>query len=134
MRQMWDVRFTLEHRPGSLAEVAERLGAEGVNIEGVAGNLVSGHGQVNVLVEDHEATLRVLRDLKVTAVEAHEVLVIRVDNTPGVLGRYTTLLASEGVNLEWIYTTVTGELAVGVDKVDVARRAWETLTPAGAAR
>lgn len=116
-----DFTVILEHRPGTLAELGEALGAAGINIEGISATICEGQGVVHVLVEDAEATRRVLQEKGFTIREERDVVVISVPDRPGELGRVCRRLADAGVNLDLVYVATNTRLVFGTPDLEKAR-------------
>ncbi len=118
-----DLTVILEDRPGTLADVGEALGKAGVNIEGMCGFPSEGKGIGHLLVEDAEGALRALESLGVQVAGEREVLVIPVEDRPGVMGEIARKLAASGVNIELAYLGTNNRLVLGVDDLAAARSA-----------
>ena len=109
-----------EDRPGTLAEACEALGRAGVNIEGCC----EIEGYFHVLVEDVNAARRALEDCGCDVGRETDVLVVDVEDRPGAAGELLRRIADAGVNIEFIYLTVTGpRLVIGAEDVEKARAA-----------
>ena len=118
-----DLSITMADRPGTLADAAEAIGGAGINIRGGCGVTAAGQGVLHVLVDDAEIARGALEGAGMTAVEERDVLVTRVTDQPGELGRFARRLAEAGVNLQLLYLTTGGELVVGADDLEAARKA-----------
>jgi hypothetical protein len=94
----------LENKPGALANVAEALGAKGVNITGISGATCSDGGRAAITTADDVTTRTVLQGLK-TKFKEYEVTESSLANTPGSLGKAARRLADAGVNIEAIFPT-----------------------------
>jgi hypothetical protein len=118
-----DLTVILDDRPGSLAKMGEALGKAGLNIEGVCGVTIEGKGVVHVLVEDAAKARRALTANQIQVASESEVLVLEVEDRPGVLGNIARRLANSGVNIQLAYLATSTRLVVGVDDVEKARAA-----------
>lgn len=118
-----DLTVMLEDRPGTLASLGEALGKAGVNIEGLCGVPSEGKGAVHVLVEDGAAARRALEAAKFHVHEERDVLVLKMEDRPGELGRVCRKIADAGVNINLTYLATNTRLVLGVDKIDKARAA-----------
>lgn len=118
-----DITVVLEDRPGTLAELGEALGRSGINIMGGCGVSSSGVGVVHILVEDPAATRRALQDAGIKVHGEREVLVEKIADQPGELGKLTRRLADADVNLDLLYLDTEGQVVLGVDDLDKAREA-----------
>jgi hypothetical protein len=118
-----DLKLILEDKPGALAKVGEAFGKAGINIEGLCGYRSEGKGVVHVLVEDVEKARRALAANKIEVAEELDVIVMEVEDRPGVLGNVSRRLASAGVNLHLAYLATSTRLVIGADDLDQARNA-----------
>lgn len=124
----------LENKPGSLADVAEALGAKGVNITGVSGASCGDSGRAAIMTADDATARQALQEIKCsfTEVEATEV---SIAHEPGTLGRTARRLADAGVNIEAIMPTGMSGGTVSVAFVtDNPAKAREVLAMAAAGR
>lgn len=122
-----DLTVILADRPGTLAEMGETLGKAGVNIDGVCGFPCAGEGVIHILVQDGAAARRALESAGMQVRDERQVLLARVEDRPGELGRMTRRIAAEGVNINLLYTTVDGHVVVGARELEKARAAIADL-------
>lgn len=115
----WNLTTQLEHRPGSLAELGERFGAAGVNIDGIYGD----PDRIHILVDDADAARRVLSDAGLDVRDEKEVLVVGCPDEPGALGKRARTLADAGINIELAYLAAGTRLVLAVDDLAAARSA-----------
>jgi hypothetical protein len=125
-----DLTIHLGDHPGSLAKVGEALGKAGVNIDGICGVTVQGKGVIHILVADAAKARRALEANHVDVAKETDVLVVEVEDRPGVLGNVARRLANAGVNLHIAYLATASKLVVGADDLDKARAAVEAKKPA----
>lgn len=118
-----DLTLRLADEPGSLAQAAEALGEAGVNIDGVCGITTNGEGEIHLLVEDAEAAANALAEADVLVESQHTVLVVDVEDKPGVLGSVARKLADADVNIELTYLATDTRLVLGVDNPGAASTA-----------
>jgi len=118
-----DLTVILEHRPGTLADMGEVLGKAGINIEGCCGFPSERKGVLHILVEDVAAARRELQQAGLEVRGEREVLVLEVEDRPGVLGDVTRRIAKAGVNIDLIYLAANTRLVIGADDLDKARAA-----------
>lgn len=121
-----DLTVILEDRPGSLAKMGEALGKAGLNIEGICGVTVQGKGLIHVLVEDAVKARRALSVANIEVTGESDVLVLEVEDRPGVLGNVARRLANERINVHLAYLATSTRLVLGVDD---PQKAKETLKP-----
>ena len=114
----------LENRPGSWADVAEKIAAKGVNIL-ACGTTGDGHGFVGLVGSDDTSTRATLKDIQCKYREV-EILPVTLEHVPGTAAKLARTLAEAGINIEFFMPT--GEsggkiiAALGVDRVEDARR------------
>lgn len=118
-----DLTVILENRPGTLADIGEALGKAGINIDGCCGFPSEGKGVIHILVEDVGAARRELQQAGLEVRGEREVLVLEVENRPGVFGEVTRRIARAGVNIDLIYLAANTRLVIGADDLDRARAA-----------
>jgi len=121
-----DLTVILENHPGELARVGEILGKAGVNIEGMCGMNVAGQGMLHILVEDGVKVRRALGDNHIQVLEEHDVIVIPVEDRPGILGNIARRLANAGINIHLAYLATSTRLVIGVDNLEKAREVIQT--------
>ncbi|MEW6567615.1 MAG: ACT domain-containing protein [Chloroflexota bacterium] len=117
-----DLRLLLEDRPGQLAKVGEALGKAGVNIDGLCGVTWEGKGVIHVLVEDAVKARRALEANGLPVDREDDVIVMEVEDRPGVLGNIARRLANAGINLHLAYLATSTRLVIGADDLEKARQ------------
>ena len=118
-----NLTVTLEDRPGTLAEVGEALGKAGVNIHGMCGFPCEGKGVIHILIDNTGGWRHVLEGIGLKDSEEREVLVIEIEDRPGVLGDIARKIANAGANIELAYLATRTRLVIGVDDLEKARAA-----------
>ncbi len=116
-----DLTIILEDRPGTIADMAEALGKAGVNIEGGCGFPSEGKGVIHILVEDVVAAKGALQQAGLEVRDERQVLVLAIENRPGVLSDVTRRIDKAGVNIDLMYLAANTRLVIGVDDIDKAR-------------
>jgi hypothetical protein len=115
---MTEFTVHLPNRPGSLADLAERLADVGINIEALAAIGIDARGTVKLIVDDEASTRRLLQHHDLTF-EERRVITTMLPNKPGSVAAMTRQLADAGMNIEAMYllrTTAEGlEFAVALD-------------------
>lgn len=113
----------LEDRPGTLAQVAEALGREGINVDGGCGFPSEGRGVIHLLVEDAQGAKAAIEGTGAEVSGVRDVLVLDVENRPGSLGELARTLADAGVNINLLYVAANTRLVIGADDLEKARAA-----------
>jgi hypothetical protein len=109
-----DLKVKLENRPGTLAALGEVLGKAGVNIEGMCGPC-EGDKVVHVLVDDVKTAKAALKEAGIEVLGKSDVLVLDVNDEPGVLGGICRRLSDAGVNINFFYVATGTRIVLGVD-------------------
>jgi len=110
--------FTIGNCPGSLVEIAEALGKEHVNIEGIAGATVLEEGVICLVTDDPGKARKVLRDAGVDY-EENEALVLDLTNRPGELATVLGRMSREKINVLSCYASVEkNQIILTVDQVE----------------
>jgi hypothetical protein len=97
-----ELTLRLQNSPGALARVCDLLASERVNISAL---MLEPTGITRLVVDNPTRAVGVLRD-RHYEVEEREVLFVQLSNAPGAFSAVARLLASSGVNLEYVYATV----------------------------
>ena len=121
---MKEFSFIIGNCPGSLVEIAEILGNEHVNIEGIAGATVLEEGVICLVTDDPGKARKVLRGAGVDF-EENEALVLDLANHPGQLATLLGRLSREKINVLSCYPSV--EKSRIIFTVDQAERTKEIL-------
>jgi hypothetical protein len=110
----------LENRPGTFAEVAEKIATKGVNVLGF-GLSTDGHGYVGLVGSDDMSTREALDEIRCKYREV-QLLAVQLEHRPGTAAKVARKLGDAGINIEFFAPTGQGTLILGVDRVEEARR------------
>ena len=91
-----------ENKAGVLADVCHMLGHAGVNLEAISAQGEGNNGVIRLITSDPTTAEKLLKRGGYN-VMAHDVIVIKINDSPGELGKVTKALSKEGINLEAIY-------------------------------
>ncbi|MFH1221564.1 MAG: ACT domain-containing protein [Candidatus Micrarchaeota archaeon] len=101
---MKEVTIVAKNEVGALAQVAEALGTVGVNIEAISAYGKDGEAIFRVITTDALTASKVVSKVSaVKKVSEADVIVLKMMNRPGELGKITRKLANRGINLESLY-------------------------------
>lgn len=118
-----DLTITIHDRPGAAAEVADVLGRAEVNIEGVCCVPTNGYSELHLTVSDAAKARAALHQAGVKVTGEREVLVVDVEDRPGILAEVARSVADAGVNLTTLYLATNTRLVLGAEDLDGLRRA-----------
>lgn len=116
-----DLVIIPEDHPGVLADLGEKLGAAGINIEAISAFTGQGKGIVHVLVDKADEAIEVLAAAGIEVKAARRVVVIPLPDEPGHLGTTARTLADADINIEQAYIAAGSKLVVVCDEVDRAK-------------
>lgn len=124
----------IEDRPGALADLAETLARNGINIMAIHATPCPGEGMVQMITNNNDATVNALRDAGVKYT-VREVLLINLLDQPGSLARLTRALGAAGININAVYISMRGQIVLAADDLARAQRiALEIASDHGAPR
>ena len=123
----YDFTIVVPHTKGSLATLAEELGREKINIEGLCAVEQNGSIIFHLLTTDRAGTSRSISKVGYKATHETEVIVERIENHPGMLGQVTRSLAYAGINLTTVYLATDTRLVLGCDNLPALETAWKEL-------
>ena len=122
---MKEITIFAKDRVGLLADITEMMGKSGVNIEFLSGEAIAGIAVLHMTFSDELAAASLLERAGFTIISS-DILVLRIPNKPGEIGRISRMLSDEGINIQNIYfmgeTAKHGFFAVKVDRQDDARK------------
>jgi len=118
---MKDIEVILRDSPGTLADLCELLSKGGVNIEGISVTTYKGECPIHILVDDAGQAREILEKNWMEIISEREVLISEITDEVGALGKISRRLADNDINIEVIYLTITGDLALVVDDLDKAQ-------------
>jgi hypothetical protein len=109
----YDLVIEIENNPGALARVAAAISDAGVNIA-AATCMGSGEAaEVHILVPHPGAAKHALAISQLAVNREREVVVVDVQDRPGVLADLTRKIARAGVNLDLVYVATRNRVVFG---------------------
>jgi len=118
-----DLVIDIENSPGALAEIAAAISDAGVNIAAATCMGAGDRAEVHILVKHAEAARHALGISHVGVSREREVVVVDVEDRPGVLADLTRKIAKAGVNLDLVYVATRNRVVFGSDDLDALRAA-----------
>jgi hypothetical protein len=109
----------LENRSGRLAEVADLLGKEGINIRGFSTTEAAEYGIVRLIVADPERARQLLHDAGFTT-HFTEVICVKVPDEPGGLAKVLDEVAGAGASIDYLYSISFQNICFAVRDIDRA--------------
>jgi hypothetical protein len=123
----YDFAIVVPHNRGGLANLAEEMGRENINIEGLCALEHDGGVVVHLLTTDKDATTRAISKVGYKVTGQTEVIVERVEDRPGMLGKVTRRIADAGINLTTVYLATDTRLVLGSENASALEAAWKNV-------
>jgi hypothetical protein len=108
-----DLVIEIENTPGALARVAAAISDAGVNIAAATCVGPGDRAELHILVPHAEAAKHALAISHVAVTREREVVVVDVEDRPGVLADLTRTIAHAGVNLDLVYVATQNRVVFG---------------------
>jgi hypothetical protein len=118
-----DLTIDLANSPGALAEVAAAISDAGVNIAAATCIGTGDRAELHILVKHAEAARHSLAISHVAVTREREVIVVDVQDRPGVLAELTRKIAKAGVDLDLLYVATRDRVVFGAPDLDGLRAA-----------
>jgi hypothetical protein len=108
-----DLVIDVENTPGALAEVAAAISDAGVNIAAATCVGPGDRAELHILVPHAEAARHMLAISHVAVTREREVVVVDVEDRPGVLADLARRVARAGVNIDLVYVATRNRVVFG---------------------
>jgi hypothetical protein len=118
-----DLVIDIENSPGALAEVATSISDAGVNIAAATCVGPGERAELHILVPHAEPVKHALGISHVAVTREREVVVVDVEDRPGVLADLTRKIAQAGVNLDLVYVATQNRIVFAAPDLDALRSA-----------
>jgi hypothetical protein len=122
----YDLVIDIENTPGALAEVAAAISDAGVNIAAATCIGSGERAELHILVPHPEAAKHSLAiSHQVSVTREREVVVVDMEDRPGVLADLTRKIARAGVDLDLVYVATRNRVVFGAADLVGLRGALE---------
>jgi hypothetical protein len=121
-----DLVIDIENTPGALADVAAAISDAGVNIAAATCIGAGQRAELHILVPHAEAARHSLAISHVAVTREREVVVIDVEDRPGVLADLTRRIAKAGVDLDLVYVATRNRVVFGADDLEALKTALDS--------
>lgn len=108
-----DLAIDIENTPGALAQVAAAISDAGVNIAAATCIGTGERAELHILVPHAEAARHALAISHVAVSREREVVVVDVQDRPGVLADLTRKIAAAGIDLDLVYVATQNRVVFG---------------------
>jgi hypothetical protein len=120
-----DLVIDVENTPGALAQVATAISDAGVNISAATFVGPGDRAEIHILVPHAEAVKHALAISHVAVTGERQVVVVDVEDRPGVLADLTRKIAKAGVNLDLVYVATRNRIVFGAEDLAALRAALD---------
>jgi hypothetical protein len=120
-----DLVIDIENTPGALAQVAAAISDAGVNIAAATCVGAGERAELHILVPHGEAVKHLLAISHVAVTRERDVVVVDVEDRPGVLADLTRKVARAGVNLDLVYVATQNRVVFGAADLAALRAALD---------
>jgi hypothetical protein len=121
----FDLVIEIENTAGALAQVAAAISDAGVNIAAATCIGTAEKAELHILVKHAEAVRHSLAISHLAVTREREVVVIDVEDRPGVLADLTRRIARAGVNIDLVYVATQNRVVFGAADIDALKAALD---------
>jgi hypothetical protein len=118
-----DLAIDIDNTPGALADVAAAISDAGVNISAATCVGAGDRAELHILVPHAEAAKHSLAISHLAISREREVVVVDVEDRPGVLADLTRRIAKAGVDLDLVYIATRDRVVFGSQDLEALRSA-----------
>ena len=119
----FDLVIDIDNTPGALAQVAAAISDAGVNIAAATCIGTGERAELHVLVPHAEAARHSLAISHLAISREREVVVVNVEDRPGVLADLTRKIARAGIDLDLVYVATQNRVVFGAPDLAALRAA-----------
>jgi hypothetical protein len=116
-----DLVIDVDNTPGALAAVAAAISDAGVNIAAATCIGPGDRAELHILVPHAGAARHALAISHLAVSREREVVVVGVDDRPGVLADLTRKIARAGVDLDLVYVATGNRIVFGAGDLDALK-------------
>lgn len=119
----FDLVIDIENTPGALAEVTGAISDAGVNLAAATCLRPGERAELHILVPHAEAAKHLLAISHLAVTREREVVVVEVDDHPGVLADLARKIGQAGVNIDLVYVATRNRVVFGSEDIASLRAA-----------
>jgi hypothetical protein len=121
-----DLVIDIDNKPGALAEVAAAISDAGVNIAAATCVGPGKTAELHILVPHAGAVRHLLAISHLAVSREREVVVVDVEDRPGVLADLTRRIARAGVDLDLVYVATRNRVVFGSPDLEGLKAALDS--------
>jgi hypothetical protein len=115
----------IENEPGALARVATAISDAGVNLAAATCIGTADRVELHILVPHAQAAKHALALSQLAVSREREVVVVEVEDRPGILADLTRRVARAGIDLDLVYVATRNRLVFGASDLAGLKAALE---------
>jgi hypothetical protein len=123
-----DLAIDIENTPGALARVAAAISDAGVNIAAATCIGPAERAELHILVPHAGAAKHSLAISHLAVTREREVVVVEVEDHPGVLADLTRKIARAGVDLDLVYVATRNRVVFGAGDLAALKAALDAAS------
>jgi len=104
-----EIVVTIMNKIGVLADMSKILADHGINIEGIAGYSEKNNATIMLVTEDNLRAMDALKKAAYKGAKENTVIILELENKAGALKNITSKLASENIDIKYIYGTTCSQ-------------------------
>jgi hypothetical protein len=124
----FDLIIDIENTPGALAQVAAAISDAGVNIAAATCIGSGERAELHILVPHAGAAKHALAISHLAISREREVVVVDVEDRPGVLADLARKIAQAGVNVDLLYVATRNRVVFGAADLAALRAALDVAS------
>jgi hypothetical protein len=121
----FDLVIEIPNEPGALAQVAAAVSDAGVNLAAATCLGTAENVELHILVPHPEAAKHALAISHLGVSHEREVVVVDVEDRPGVLADLTRKVAQAGVDLDLVYVATRNRIVFGAADLEGLKAVFE---------
>ena len=104
---MKEITILTPNKVGALADVAEALGNNGINIESISAQGFKDEGVIRIITSDEKSAMHALTKMAASKegyeIKMGDVMIVTLPDKPGELAKIARKIARAGINISCIY-------------------------------
>jgi hypothetical protein len=120
-----DLVIEIENTAGALARVAAAISDAGVNLAAATCVGTGDQAELHILVKHAEAVRHSLAISHLAVTREREVVVVDVEDRPGVLADLTRKISRAGVDLDLVYVATQNRVVFGARDLEALKAALD---------
>jgi hypothetical protein len=121
-----DLVIDIDNKPGALAAVASAISDAGVNLAAATCLGPGERAELHILVPHAGAVRHLLGISNLAVSREREVVVVDVEDRPGVLADLTRKIAKAGVDLDLVYIATRNRVVFGASDLEGLKAALDS--------